>query len=239
MATLSRTYFRAAPVTALITMCGPFWSEPLQLKFDARCFPLSSGLVWQDGHTVRVIFWISSALGASVWLIATHESRHVLITFTSFKHRIEIVFIFIPILFGCLMHCRLPATGKSKNNPESSVGQFAKCLRDYRKGNLLGVAGGCSSQGKGRVWTIDWYSSWPLLRLRQLFTKVITWPRLCCDPITAVSTQCVCASFFTSRATRDRPNCDILQHASRPLQFQQLSHRVALPSFPSSTLPFT
>lgn len=152
MATLSRTYFRAAPVTALITMCGPFWSEPLQLKFDARCFTLSSGLVWQDGHTVRVIFWISSALGPSVWLIATHDEwRHVLITFTSFKHRIEIVFIFIPILFGCLMHCRLPATGKStKTTPRAQLGNLPNVLEIIERRELGWSSGRVQQPGEGK-----------------------------------------------------------------------------------------
>lgn len=38
----------------------------------------------------------------------------------------------------------------------------------------------------------------------------------------------VCIIFHITCHTRPA-NCDILQHASRPLQFQQLSHRVALP----------
>lgn len=96
------------------------------------------------------------------------------------------------------MHCRLHWKMPGKQPRESSVGQFAKCLRDYRKRELGCSSGRVQQPGEGSArCTIDWYSSWPLLRLRLLFTKVITWPRLCCDPITAVFLLDACVHHFS------------------------------------------
>lgn len=48
----------------------------------------------------------------------------------------------------------------------------------------------------------------------------------------------VCIIFHITCHTRPA-NCDILQHASRPLQFQQLSHRVALSRLSSPPPPLS
>lgn len=94
-------------ITELITVCGPVFRVNLfnwNLMLDVTSFRVSCDNV-RDFSNFE--FQLFSGLIAS-----THCWRYVLITFTSFKHRIEIIFIFVPILL-CLPRAFVACTGKS------------------------------------------------------------------------------------------------------------------------------
>lgn len=169
-----------------------FRSEPLQMKFDARCFTLS-GLFFDN---VRVffsffIFEISSALSGRLCGLshATHWWRYVLITFTSFKHRAlywNCFYYYAQFYFRCLIQLP-PALEKPKTTP-NNLQNVLEIIGKREKGDVSRVTA---------HWLIFELASYGSGSLALLFTKVITWPRLCCDPITVVSTHDACVHHFS------------------------------------------
>lgn len=155
-------------------------------------FHALGSLFWQcASFFFFLIFEISSALSGRLCGLshATHWWRYVLITFTSFKHRAlywNCFYYYAQFYFRCLIQLS-PALEKPKTTPNNLQ-------------NVLEIIGKREKGDESRVtahWLIFELASYGSGSLALLFTKVITWPRLCCDPITVVSTHDACVHHFS------------------------------------------